>query len=58
MTLTPARIICSKIAGSLDAGPKVATILVALRDDMVLLQMWVVCDSGFKSQEFLKNLVT
>jgi hypothetical protein len=28
-TLTPARIICSNNAGSLEAGPKVATILVA-----------------------------
>ncbi len=30
-TLTPARIICSSSSGSLDAGPRVATILVARR---------------------------
>jgi hypothetical protein len=38
MTFTPARIICSKTAGSLEAGPSVATILVALREDMRYLQ--------------------
>ena len=40
-TFTPAKIICSSKRGSLDAGPKVATIFVARRNVMAILLQFI-----------------